>query len=178
MPRKGELSPLRDKAEALLKAANYTVEKLMEKMEVCESCARWHMRRMKEAKLIYVVDYERRIGKGLGGSYTKVYAWGNEPDAPAPVRDQKANNERHRAKRVTLEKARRRAKMDPTNPFLVNLCSTHLNSLRAQSVEKTTSQFSPTSAFETVSSKVSMASFAWPRPLPSALTASPKRHRS
>ena len=128
MPQKGELSPLRDKAETLLKERNYTIYQLMEKMEVGYSCASWHMRRMKREKLIYIIDYDRRIGKGLGGSYTKIYAWGDESDAPPPKRDQKANNERHRAKRITLEKARRRAKMDPTNPFRLLICpltSTH-----------------------------------------------------
>lgn len=122
MPRKGERSPLCDKAEALLKLRNYTIYQLMEKMEVGYTCASWHMRRMKREKLIYIIDYDRRIGKGLGGSYTKIYAWGNEPDAPPPKRDQKANNERHRAKRITLEKARRRAKAYAGNPFAQLIC--------------------------------------------------------
>lgn len=145
-------------------------------LKIHRNTAGWNLRKAHENGAIHICEYERKVG--VRGDWARIYKFGPGTDAKLPKIDERVYQARHYQKRKAILQARKRAKMDGNNPFGAMLCSTLSSSSKAQLLEKTQSQLSPISASETASFEGSMGSFAWPRPLPSALIASPKRSRS
>lgn len=177
MAAKGSVGPTYKLVLRLLEQDGpMTGVEVAEALKIHRNTAGWNLQKAHENGAIHICEYERKIG--VKGDWARIYKFGPGRDARLPVVDQSVYQARHYQKRKVVLMARKRVKMDGNNPFGALLCSIPSSSSKAQLQEKTPSPLSPISASETVSLGVSMGSFAWPRPLPSALIASPKRSRS